>query len=151
MAYHWRWLFKWVHKHQLIWWKCFPGDRLEWFVSETQHFPIYVHLQAGAYRWIMFSEYKLGCSPISRVASCWGLTVLYIYTIYMYINMLCKEGMYMYPPLYSHYEGKLFSFIHCFKWCWTLGLFCVGLQDFRHLLVDTGWVVQKLVVKSYLS
>ena len=25
-------------------------DRLEWLVSETQHFPIYVHLQAAAYR-----------------------------------------------------------------------------------------------------
>ena len=30
-------------------------DRLEWLVSETQHFPIYVHLQAAAYKsaWLL--------------------------------------------------------------------------------------------------
>ena len=28
---------KWVNKPQLIWWKCFPDDSLEWLLSETQH------------------------------------------------------------------------------------------------------------------
>ena len=50
-AYHWRCLVKWVHMPRLIWWKFFPDDRLEGFVSEIQHFPIYVHLQAAAFRW----------------------------------------------------------------------------------------------------
>ena len=35
-------------------WKCFSNDRLEWLVSETQHFPIYVHLQSAAYRWVNY-------------------------------------------------------------------------------------------------
>ena len=70
-------------KPRLIWWKCFRDDRLEWLVSETKHLPIYVYLQSAAYRWgwlisrIMFSKYKLGCSPISRVASCQELMVHY--------------------------------------------------------------------------
>ena len=51
MAYHWRWLVKRVYKPQLIWWKCFPKDRLGWLLSETQHFPIYVYLQTVTYRW----------------------------------------------------------------------------------------------------
>ena len=69
VAYPWRWLVKWVHKPWLIWWKCFPDDRLQWLVSEAQHFPIYVKLQAAACRWgwliswIMFSKYRLGHSP----------------------------------------------------------------------------------------
>ena len=90
VAYHWRWLVKWVHKPRLIWWKYFPDDRLRWLVSETQHFSIYVHLQAAAYRWgwliswIMFSEYKLGRSPISRVASCRGLQVWILMILCMY-------------------------------------------------------------------
>lgn len=45
------WLVKWVHMPRLIWWKFFPDDRLEGFVCEIQHFPIWVHLQAAAFRW----------------------------------------------------------------------------------------------------
>ena len=68
VACRWRWLVKWVHKPRLLWWKCFPDNRLGWPVikwdtalpnlSETQHCPIYVRLQAAAYRqgWLISAK-----------------------------------------------------------------------------------------------
>ena len=69
VANHWRWLDKWAHKPWLIWRKCFPGDKLEWLVSETQHYPIAYMLTYKLWLKgegvlsvlsIMISEYKVG-------------------------------------------------------------------------------------------
>ena len=92
MAYHWRWLVKWVHKLRLIWWKCFPADRLEWLLIKHSITLSMLTSKARltgeggfslgmAYQLnYVFPEYKLGRSPISRVASCRGLTVLLVHS-----------------------------------------------------------------------
>ena len=69
MAYHWSRLVKWVHKTWLVWWECVPDGRLEWLVSETQHYPIAYMLTYKLWLKgegvlsvlsIMISEYKVG-------------------------------------------------------------------------------------------
>ena len=65
----------------------------EWLVSETQHFPIYAHLQAAAHRWgwlhtegdlsaeLCFPEYKSGHSPISRSLQCMIISIPIYHTV----------------------------------------------------------------------
>ena len=76
MAFRRSRLVKWVRKTRLVWWECVPDLRLEWFVSETQHYPraymftykpwlkgegiFSVFSWGWLISWIMFSEYKVG-------------------------------------------------------------------------------------------
>ena len=41
-------LVKWVYKPWLLLGKCFLNERQGWLVHETQHLPIYIHLQTMA-------------------------------------------------------------------------------------------------------
>ena len=130
-----RWLVKWVHKPQLIWWKCFPDDKLEWLVSETQHYPIYVHLQAATYgwgwliSWIMFSEYKLSHSLISRVASWRGLTVTPSKSLIVAIWILTAKGYLFVSPMYRY------SYCEFARWVTTLNIYLRTYYDFNLFIV----------------
>ena len=51
-------LDEWVCKPWLQFGKCFPNGRLGWLVYKTQHLPIYIHLQAVAYKrgWLKYES-----------------------------------------------------------------------------------------------
>ena len=51
-------LVEWVHKPWLLFGKVFPNERMGWLLYEIQHLPIYIHLQAMAYKrgWLKYES-----------------------------------------------------------------------------------------------
>ena len=51
-------LEEWVCKPWLRFGRSFPNERLGWLVYETQHLPIYIHLQATACKrgWLKYES-----------------------------------------------------------------------------------------------
>ena len=122
-----RWLVKWVHKPRLIWWKCFPDDRLEWLVKHSITLSMFTYKpqlmgEGGSHwgwliSWIMFSEYKLSHLHISRVASWRGLTVTPSKSLIIAIWILTAKGYLFVSPTYRY------SYCEFARWVTTLNIY----------------------------